>query len=783
MPLEHVVIVGNGPSASDYYSHFASIPDPKKIVRLNFFFLEDNAPYGSHVDYYFWAVNRERLHEELRHVVRERRYNIDKFMCPVPPESLNYKNGKVLSDPFWGAEGVEDHWATIANHNPKLTRFFMSRPLPTIGMQALAYFASIGHKNIHLFGMDFYQSAESRYAYTVPMDIAEELGAKHTTPGYESGAHSLDTDLNFLRGIMHEYPDLNIQYNGYFKKITEIIQDTQKSSKDQVITNASRALIADLTGNILDKSSFLDLERSLKNYEIRLEHLEKENVDLRNIISKSVDSFSKSNTALYKLFATEGLPQSDVIWVVHEMSSLAGVHRPLSAYLNYADMHRHARPKVINLSDPDRVTLRYTIDYIQSKPHRLILNSIACFEDARVLHMVARAQHKAIYLHETDWSITDFSKKNPAAYRNFLQFIKTATVFCVSEKQKRYVEEVLGAHKTVLVYNTVDTMLNSEQRRLRQSIGRAKRKNASLRIGMVGSYQPRKGSKLFEAVAKKVREFSPEISFEWVGKHHAGIVNTNVIKFHGPQPAEKTQDFIDELDVFFLSSFDDPQPLAALEALSRGVKLICFNGIGTAEWIKDVKGCKVFNEYTEDSALAALQEVVQESFDFETVDMLLTHKFDPKTFSEALYIAVESMLTPSEVTASKEHILRQHRDSQIRQEVRMFMDIDPENEWDKIYKKVEYLRKDPRNVMEFFNLARELRETNERQLADQVAHRAVALNSDKASAAREMALYLSEGGDLEIALSFAQRAIELNPASPAALRVLRMLESDGQASQ
>jgi len=192
-----VVIIGNGPSALDHVRAFEDIEGEKIVVRLNFFFLESGYPFGEVTDYYFWAVNRPSLHEELRKVWQERSYTIKNFMCPVPVDLLDYEDGKVRDDPFWSGSQPKDYWKSIIQNSPDVARAFMSRPLPTIGLQALAYFASEGYRNIHIFGMDFYQSNNARYAYNVPESIANRLGEKHTRPGYEQGAHSTRCRLAF----------------------------------------------------------------------------------------------------------------------------------------------------------------------------------------------------------------------------------------------------------------------------------------------------------------------------------------------------------------------------------------------------------------------------------------------------------------------------------------------------------------------------------------------------------------------------------------------------------
>ncbi|MVO18519.1 glycosyltransferase family 4 protein [Parasedimentitalea huanghaiensis] len=776
MHSENVVIVGNGPSASELSAALHSIPEPRIIVRLNFFFLETENAYGPDVDYYFWAVNRPRLHDELRRVVQGEEYKFHRFLCPVPLDLMDYTEGKVNADPFWEAEPPEDHWATIASVNPNLARIFMSRPLPTAGLQALAYFACKGYSDIHLFGMDFYQSADKRYAYDIPKDIASDLGSKHTTPGYEAGAHSLDGDLSFLRSILQEYPHLNLSYNGYFDKIGDILAEPRQPSEHQISDLGGKALVRDLTGDMIDRSSFSRLQAALKNAEDRLENIEQKYDQINTDLAHLDKQFYQTNAAFYRLFATEGMPYSDVLWVVHEMSSLAGVHRPLSAFLETADLRKQARPKVINLSDPDRVSVRYTADYLLARPHRLILNSVACFEDSRVELLVSRSKQRAIYLHETEWTISEFSKKNPRAYQVFRRFLKDATVFCVSQKQKTYVEEKLGVQKAVLVYNTVDTMLSSSQRKMRRALSKPKTEDSPLRVGMVGSYQPRKGSQLFTAVAETLRAVSSNISFEWVGKHHAGQINKNAITFHGPMPPEKTQAFIDDLDVLFLPSFDDPQPLAALEALSRGVKLVCFEGIGTAEWVAGISGCEVFSDYSTEAAVTALEAVMTAPFDHDAVDRALASHFDPVTFTEALCSALDDMAPDHEESSGLGKTMRQHFKSLAKESVITFTQHRDDQVWDQIGKQVVKLREDPGDVLGYFQLARRLQSCQETALAERILQMAVRNNEGKASVDREMAIYLTEEGRPAEALEHAQKAVEGNPKSAAAQKVLKSVQ-------
>jgi len=218
-----IVIVGNGPSSKDNAEYFKDIKENFEVARMNFFFLEEKLNYGRNVDYYFWAVNRKPLHDGLRKVVETGIYRFDTFFSCVPLSRMDYTRGKVRNAPFFPEDKIFDHWRMIGQSDP-LGRRMMSRPLPTLGVQALAAFAAMGAKRAYLFGLDFYQSADTRYAFDVPKDLANKLGDTHTTPGYEAGAHSLEADLEFLQTIIKEFPDLEIVNHTHFDGMGDMLR-------------------------------------------------------------------------------------------------------------------------------------------------------------------------------------------------------------------------------------------------------------------------------------------------------------------------------------------------------------------------------------------------------------------------------------------------------------------------------------------------------------------------------------------------------------------------------
>jgi glycosyltransferase involved in cell wall biosynthesis len=109
-------------------------------------------------------------------------------------------------------------------------------------------------------------------------------------------------------------------------------------------------------------------------------------------------------------------------------------------------------------------------------------------------------------------------------------------------------------------------------------------------IGMCGSTGWRKGTDLFFRLAQiiKKRDRSSNIKLLWLGGSeiaHAEAMHdavrlgiSEVLRFY-PQ-SEDTSGFFTALDVFALTSREDPFPVAMLEAAAAGVPIICFNQSG-----------------------------------------------------------------------------------------------------------------------------------------------------------------------------------------------------------
>lgn len=200
-----VLILCNGPSAQNM-----RVPhdlEQHAIARMNFFFLENEVFADGRVDHLFWTINNKVYHDELREVIRSGKYRIASYNNPIPISSLNYTKGPVAADPFCSQTVYRNCWEPISMYS-RLAWFIMKRPLPTTGLQAIAALAGQGHRKFAISGMDFYQQSDRRYHFEIPDHIKKVIAPVHHTPGYEKGAHDLETDFRFLEAIVKEFVDI-----------------------------------------------------------------------------------------------------------------------------------------------------------------------------------------------------------------------------------------------------------------------------------------------------------------------------------------------------------------------------------------------------------------------------------------------------------------------------------------------------------------------------------------------------------------------------------------------
>jgi glycosyltransferase involved in cell wall biosynthesis len=154
---------------------------------------------------------------------------------------------------------------------------------------------------------------------------------------------------------------------------------------------------------------------------------------------------------------------------------------------------------------------------------------------------------------------------------------------------------------------------------------------------MVGSINERKGVELFSKVADLAAESHPNWQFHWIGsKATMGeLYQSPKVTWHGWQ--WNPRDIVQQCDLFFLSSIDDPCPLAALEALHMGKRCVAYKKTGTAELIENLQGCSVYHEYEPRAALKALTTAATaEKNASQTISDTVGRMTNPSAFTAAV---------------------------------------------------------------------------------------------------------------------------------------------------
>lgn len=225
---------------------------------------------------------------------------------------------------------------------------------------------------------------------------------------------------------------------------------------------------------------------------------------------------------------------------------------------------------------------------------KLLVNGLGTLERWPILLICFCRKDVRIYLHETAYRFNQLQAHSPLRYRIIAKILSRNPVLCVSKQAEAYYQKRFGSSRTHVVYECPGDVVPQKIDPLHQN------------IVMVGSINERKGVELFSRVADLAADKHPNWKFHWVGSKATmdQLYQSEKVTWHGWHWNPK--DIIAQCDLFFLSSIDDPCPLAALEALHLQKRCVAFKDTGTAELIKDLKGCAVFSEYSEHEALSAL---------------------------------------------------------------------------------------------------------------------------------------------------------------------------------
>ena len=282
----------------------------------------------------------------------------------------------------------------------------------------------------------------------------------------------------------------------------------------------------------------------------------------------------------------------DLVIIGHTLFSEGGDWR--SIYLYYRDAQRRGRK--VHLVDGRRADGFKQLLAAGCFAPRIIVNSLGSLFRWPCLIMCLLRKDVQIYLHETGYYLDRTAREYPVRTRLMAIVLRRNPVLCVSQQAEKLYRERFGSTRTQVIYECT-RVSNFDSF-----------KKGCIHILMAGTMDQRKGVSLFSQVAELAASRFPDWQFHWCGGSSADgqLCQSSKVRWHGWQPV--LQPFIEQSQILFLSSSDDPCPLVALEALACGKKCVVFRGTGIAELIEGIPGCAIYEDYTPAAALAALEK-------------------------------------------------------------------------------------------------------------------------------------------------------------------------------
>ena len=235
--------------------------------------------------------------------------------------------------------------------------------------------------------------------------------------------------------------------------------------------------------------------------------------------------------------------------------------------------------------EPNRTEMAVMVKEFRREKFSLILgNTVASLSLLQQLQGM-RSPFGA-YVHELDFSLTMYASEKDM---HFLAQ-QTSLVFCVSKQVNRLLVDKFNVpeERTLLLPPIIEIPKNRSDRRVqvREDLGIPSDALVVLGCGLA---EWRKGTDIFIRVARQVIRKMPKVHFVWLG------VGDNV--FSAELKAEKehwdegkqvhlvtqkldSKPYFEAMDLFFLSSREDPFPLVMLEAAFHEKPLVGFKGSG-----------------------------------------------------------------------------------------------------------------------------------------------------------------------------------------------------------
>lgn len=307
-----------------------------------------------------------------------------------------------------------------------------------------------------------------------------------------------------------------------------------------------------------------------------------------------------------------------ILVIGHDLDMSTGVHRPISHLLNF--LHHYGGYTLTTIEFDPNMELQ-GVSLLLHSNDLIIVNSISQLANVanlrKAISKISKSKPIFAYFHETEWTLGRLDKLCTERLRQAMPYLH---VLLCSHKQKLAFQSICQHGEPLswaVVRNTSFLTSNSEPFGIHNDSGGRCDK---IKILMSGLVQERKGTTFYSKCADYAVENGKGMSFHWAGHLHDPneYISPNV-KFLGRLSQADLFNELKNTDIFFLSSYDDPFPLAAIEAFSFGCRLLLPRATGITELLDGSQGVLIYEEHDVKHAVEALEMLSRESLNTRDV--------------------------------------------------------------------------------------------------------------------------------------------------------------------
>ena len=199
-------------------------------------------------------------------------------------------------------------------------------------------------------------------------------------------------------------------------------------------------------------------------------------------------------------------------------------------------------------------------------------------------------------------------------YRRLITASNNQIIFISHQQQQAWLQTLNCTFRYDVVYNPLHRIVID-----------SKDTHTAIRVGYLGSFEPRKNLACLIQVMESICTTNPQVELWLCGAQNKDEIRQLYAQTTLSQaqlhvlPATKDVDsFYTQIDIFVLPSLYETMPLVALEAKQAGVCVIQTNQSGLTELLEDKKDCYFFTPTNQHQ----LKQLIQHCLDIEIRDQI-----------------------------------------------------------------------------------------------------------------------------------------------------------------